>query len=74
MNFWIVTPSFNQLGFLQRCVASVEDQVTGAIGANDLLASSPPISVHHHIQDAGSTDGTVEWLKAHKKNSPGPKV
>jgi len=51
MQFHIVTPSFNQLTFLKRCVASVADQVTGGI------------NVHHHVQDACSNDGTVEWLE-----------
>jgi len=50
MKFWIVTPSFNQLGWLKLCVNSVADQATEGI------------EVHHHIQDACSTDGTAEWL------------
>ena len=50
MKFWIVTPSFNQLKWLKLCVASVADQV------------ADNVAVHHHVQDACSTDGTAEWL------------
>ena len=28
-----------------------------------LKPSALPITVHHHIQDGGSTDGTVDWLR-----------
>lgn len=45
----VVTPSFNMLGYLRRCAASVDDQ------------GGPP---HEHlVADGGSTDGTVDWLK-----------
>ena len=46
----VVTPSLNQLPWLKLCVASVADQ------------SGP--TVQHLVQDAGSTDGTVEWMWA----------
>ena len=46
----IITPSYNQKDLLQRCIASVRDQVS-----EDLI-------IFHHIQDGGSTDGTSEWL------------
>ncbi len=62
MRFYIVTPSFNQIDFLKRCVASVADQVAQASSPKP-QAPSLPISVHHHIQDGGSTDGTVDWLR-----------
>ncbi len=57
MHFIIITPGFNQLDYLKRCVASVADQASEgrAHGAGC-------IAVHHHIQDAQSTDGTLEWL------------
>jgi glycosyltransferase involved in cell wall biosynthesis len=45
----IITPSFNMLGYLQRCSASVADQ------------AGP--SREHLVVDGGSTDGTVEWLQ-----------
>jgi len=50
MTFWIVTPSYNQLSWLKLCLASVRDQLR------------PNIAVHHHVQDASSTDGTPEYL------------
>ena len=51
MNFVIITPSYNQVEFLKRCIASVADQVSG------------DIAIHHHVQDGGSSDGTGEFLK-----------
>lgn len=68
MNFTIITPSFNQLDYLKWSVASVADQV----GSQSVHLSSPSTSkhqlptalaVHHHVQDGGSTDGTVDWLR-----------
>lgn len=50
MKFYIVTPTFNALSWLQRCIRSVADQVTDGV------------EVHHHVQDGGSSDGTPEWL------------
>ncbi|MEE9368091.1 MAG: glycosyltransferase [Pontiella sp.] len=64
MRIFITTPSCNQLDFLKRCVASVEDQVTES---EEQGAGS--IGVHHHIQDAQSTDGTVEFLAEHLANN-----
>lgn len=51
MKFYIVTPSYNALQWLQGCVRSVADQVCEGV------------QVHHHIQDGASIDGTVEWLQ-----------
>jgi len=47
MRLSIITPSLNQLAWLKLCVASVADQA---------------LVVEHIVQDAGSTDGTAEWL------------
>lgn len=49
MDFSIVTPSLNQRPWLKLAVASVADQ---------------NIQLEHIIQDAGSTDGTQEWLQS----------
>lgn len=43
----IVTPHFNGGKWLRLCVASVADQ---------------EVAHEHIVQDAGSTDGTLEWL------------
>ncbi len=43
----IITPSYNQLGYLKRCCASVADQ---------------QVEHEHIVVDGGSTDGTVAWL------------
>jgi len=50
---WVVTPSYNSMQWLACAVASVADQA----GNN--------VTVHHHIQDGGSKDGTREWLEAY---------
>ena len=74
MKFTIITPSFNQLPYLKRCIASVADQVApqqqgSAIKGRsscltpDLCPLTSGLQVHHHIQDGGSTDGTVDWLR-----------
>lgn len=54
MKFWVTTPSYNQLDWLRLCVASVADQATDGV------------EVHHHVQDACSTDGTVDWLRQYE--------
>lgn len=46
--FTIVTPSFQSIKWLPLCVASVADQ--------------SGVTCEHLIQDAGSTDGTPEWI------------
>ena len=51
MRFHLVTPSFNQLDYLRRCVASIRDQAIDGL------------ELHHEVIDGASTDGTVEWLK-----------
>ncbi|MBM4152679.1 MAG: glycosyltransferase [Kiritimatiellaceae bacterium] len=54
MNFSILTPSFNQLAYLKRCVASISDQ------------TSEPVD--HRVIDGGSTDGTLDFLKEYPKS------
>ncbi len=52
MKFYIVTPAFNALHWLQGCVRSIADQVCDSV------------EVHHHVQDGGSSDGTQTWLES----------
>lgn len=47
MRFSVITPSFNPSPWLKLCIASIADQ---------------GVDVEHIVQDAGSTDGTLEWL------------
>lgn len=47
MRFSIVTPSYRQSDWLKLCVASVADQ---------------GVEHEHIVQDAGSDDGTLDWL------------
>lgn len=49
MKFSVATPTRNALGHLKRCVGSVHAQ--------------EGVEKEHLIQDACSSDGTVEWLK-----------
>jgi glycosyltransferase involved in cell wall biosynthesis len=48
MRFSIVTPSFNPSPWLPLCIASIADQ---------------GVDVEHIVQDARSTDGTLDWLR-----------
>ena len=48
MDFSIITPSFRNGSWLKLCIASVADQ-TG-------------VTREHIVQDAGSDDGTLDWL------------
>lgn len=52
---YIVTPTFNALHWLPRCVRSVADQAGNGV------------HIHHHVQDGGSTDGAQEWLERWKR-------
>ena len=47
MRFSIVTPSYRSSAWLKLCIASVADQA---------------VEVEHIVQDAGSDDGTLDWL------------
>jgi glycosyltransferase involved in cell wall biosynthesis len=48
MRFSVITPSFNPSPWLPLCIASVADQA---------------VDLEHIVQDAGSTDGTLDWLR-----------
>jgi glycosyltransferase involved in cell wall biosynthesis len=48
----IVTPSYRRSAWLKLCIASVADQ---------------PVEVEHIVQDAGSDDGTLDWLPADRR-------
>jgi len=48
MKFSIITPSFRNSAWLKLCLASVADQ---------------GIEHEHIVQDAGSDDGTLDWLR-----------
>ena len=65
MKFYIVTPAYNALHWLQGCVRSVADQV------------GEGVEVHHHVQDGASKDATVAWLEAWQQqhaHTPGYKL
>jgi glycosyltransferase involved in cell wall biosynthesis len=47
VRFSIVTPSYRRSAWLKLCIASVADQ---------------RVEVEHIVQDAGSDDGTLDWL------------
>lgn len=53
MQFSIITPSFRPGPWLPLCVASVADQ--------------QGVEVEHVVQDAGSDDGTLDWLRADRR-------
>src|SRR2546428_10163429 len=52
MRFSIITPSFRSSAWLKLCLASVADQA---------------VAVEHIVQDAGSDDGTLDWLLEDKR-------
>lgn len=52
MRFSVITPSFRNSNWLKLCVASVADQ---------------KVDLQHIVQDAGSDDGTLDWLPHDKR-------
>jgi glycosyltransferase involved in cell wall biosynthesis len=52
-SFSILTPTLNDLPFLKRCCASIDDQQIPGI--------------EHIVVDGGSVDGTGEWLAQHPR-------
>ena len=65
MKYTIITPSHNQLDYLKRCMASVADQM----GPGNQQRAGSSLSVHHHVQDACSSDGACEYLAEHSVHS-----
>ncbi len=53
MRFSIITPSFRNSKWLKLCIASVADQ--------------EEVEFEHIVQDAGSDDGTLDWLPRDKR-------
>lgn len=53
MIFSIITPNYNGMPGLKQCVGSVRNQISESLACK----------LHHHIQDGGSSDGSVAWLK-----------
>lgn len=51
--FSVITPNYNSLTYLPRCLRSVADQ-QGLSG-----------TVEHWVMDGGSTDGSAAWLETH---------
>jgi glycosyltransferase involved in cell wall biosynthesis len=51
IHFYIVTPSYNSVRYIDETILSVVSQVGD-------------FSIHYHVQDGGSTDGTVGKLRA----------
>jgi glycosyltransferase involved in cell wall biosynthesis len=52
VRFSIITPSYRSSAWLRLCIASAADQ---------------QVEVEHIIQDAGSDDGTLDWLLQDKR-------
>ncbi len=52
MRFSIITPSYRSSAWLKLCIASVTDQ---------------GVEAEHIIQDAGSDDGTLDWLTGDRR-------
>ena len=53
VKFSIITPSFRNSSWLKLCIASVADQ--------------EGVPFEHIVQDAGSDDGTLDWLPRDKR-------
>ena len=53
VQFSIITPSFRNSNWLKLCIASIADQ--------------KDVQLEHIVQDAGSDDGTLDWLPHDKR-------
>lgn len=58
MKFAVITPNYNGMPRLGQCVGSVRRQAEDA----------GPWSLHHHVQDGGSSDRSVEWLQCRSED------
>lgn len=60
--FSVVIPTYNRRPILEKCLRALEMQ--------ELSASSSVTNYEIVLVDDGSTDGTLEWLIAHKEEFP----
>jgi len=60
--FSVVIPTYNRLPILQKCLRALENQ---QIKSNSAISGYEVVLV-----DDGSTDGTLEWLAAHRQEFP----
>jgi glycosyltransferase involved in cell wall biosynthesis len=60
--FSVVIPTYNRQPILSKCLRALEVQ--------ELSAASSATSYEIVLVDDGSTDGTLEWLAAHKQEFP----
>ncbi|MCG6135752.1 MAG: glycosyltransferase [Nostoc sp. LLA-1] len=60
--FSVVIPTYNRQPILEKCLRALEVQ--------ELSASSPVNEYEIVLVDDGSTDGTLDWLLAHKEEFP----
>ena len=58
-------------GLVESVEGSLNENPTSTCdGLDGLNATAVPVAVHHHIQDGGSTDGTVDWLRQYPVQQP----
>jgi len=50
MHIYVVTPAFNAVQTINRTI-------------NSVISQSGDFTIHYHVQDGGSTDGTVALLQ-----------
>ncbi len=62
MFFSVVIPTYNRLPILEKCLRALERQ--------QLREDSAITGYEVVLVDDGSTDGTLEWLEAHKSEFP----